>query len=300
MSVSCAERNASYSAAIPVRSSEAKSLTQLEDEPAELASWSEIGRQDGSHALSPRNALLIEFRADTSAAAEIHLSDLRFSPLRPRTGMVQVVLDQALLKEAASSMQHAALDPLDALDVWYGRPVVDVVMRDLALSAVPTLDQSDGCAELFRLHVARALSVHLLGKYTECQGEGTFNRGGLAPWQLRRVRERVQAQPTPFPTPDSLACECGLSSGHFARAFRNSTGISPRTWLMRQRLERAKQLLRRSKLSLADISLACGFSDQSHFTRLFTREERISPGRWRKMQDPRLCKAERESLSASQ
>lgn len=68
---------------------------------------------------------------------------------------------------------------------------------------------------------------------------------------------------------------------------------------MRHRIARAKPLLRQSSLSLVEIALACGFSDQSHFTHLFTREEHISPGRWRKMQDPRLREAEMPPLGTA-
>ena len=79
-----------------------------------------------------------------------------------------------------------------------------------------------------------------------------------------------------------LAEECGLSPRHFARAFRQSTGVPPHRWLMRHRVQRAKELLRRQALSLADIALRCGFADQSHFTRVFSREVGFSPGQWRR------------------
>jgi AraC family transcriptional regulator len=78
-----------------------------------------------------------------------------------------------------------------------------------------------------------------------------------------------------------LARECGLSSGYFSRAFRLTTGITPHQWLIRKRVERARQLLLGNGLRLVDIALVCGFVDQSHFTRVFTRFEGESPGKWR-------------------
>jgi transcriptional regulator GlxA family with amidase domain len=79
-----------------------------------------------------------------------------------------------------------------------------------------------------------------------------------------------------------LAQACGLSIRHFTRAFRQSTGLSPHQWLVRQRVERAKALLQGSSSTLSEIALACGFADQSHFSRLFSRATGTSPGVWRR------------------
>ena len=80
-----------------------------------------------------------------------------------------------------------------------------------------------------------------------------------------------------------LAEKCGLSTRHFARAFRQSTGVPPHRWLLSRRVDRAKDLLRDPALSLAEVALACGFADQSHFTRMFTTLVGLSPGLWRRM-----------------
>ena len=79
-----------------------------------------------------------------------------------------------------------------------------------------------------------------------------------------------------------LARACKLSPSHFARAFRQTTGQPPHRWLMEQRIEKAKQLLVDSTLSLAQIAWTCGFADQSHFTRVFAQLVQSSPGQWRR------------------
>ena len=109
-------------------------------------------------------------------------------------------------------------------------------------------------------------------------------RGGLAPWQLRRAKELMTANLATQVPLSWLAEECGLSVRHFARAFRRSTGVPPHRWFLAHRLEIAKEQLRDPLLSLAEIALACGFADQSHFTRMFTATVRMSPGAWRRMQ----------------
>jgi AraC family transcriptional regulator len=108
-------------------------------------------------------------------------------------------------------------------------------------------------------------------------------RGGLAPWQLGRVREYVAlhlAEPLPI---EQLSALVRLSASHFTRAFRVSMGMSPHTFIVRQRIEQAKRLIRQTEAPLSEIALSCGLSDQAHLTRLFTRYEGVSPGAWRRL-----------------
>src|SRR5262245_19531835 len=113
-------------------------------------------------------------------------------------------------------------------------------------------------------------------------------RGGLTPWQIRRAKQLMHANLDEKLPLSRLAEEFGLSVRHSARAFRQSTGIPPHRWRLNQRVERAKEMLRDPTLSLADVALACGFGDQSHFTRMFTAVVHLSPGLWRRMQSQRL------------
>ena len=136
---------------------------------------------------------------------------------------------------------------------------------------------------LFLDSVALAFHSHILHRYGGVLGSGGPARGGLAPWQLRRARAFIEAHLDGDPSIPDLAVECRLSVSHFARAFRQATGMPPHRWLMNRRIERAKELLLKGELELAQVALACGFVDQSHFTRFFVRSEGRSPGRWRRL-----------------
>jgi AraC family transcriptional regulator len=81
---------------------------------------------------------------------------------------------------------------------------------------------------------------------------------------------------------EKVAGACNLSVSQFGRTFKKATGMTPHRWLVQRRLERAKDLLLRSTMSLAEIALDCGFSEQSHFTRTFSHLVGTSPGRWRR------------------
>ncbi len=79
-----------------------------------------------------------------------------------------------------------------------------------------------------------------------------------------------------------LAEETGWSVRHFSRMFRQSTGQTPHKWILRKRVDRAKELLRTRKLPLAEIALTCGFADQSHFTTSFRKMTGATPLRWQR------------------
>jgi transcriptional regulator of acetoin/glycerol metabolism len=106
-------------------------------------------------------------------------------------------------------------------------------------------------------------------------------RGGLPPGAMRRVREHVEQHLSESMDLAELASIAGLSLYHFARAFKQSTGVTPHHYLVRRRIERAREMLARSDLPLSEIALAAGFSDQSHLGRLFRQMLGITPGQFR-------------------
>jgi AraC-like DNA-binding protein len=114
------------------------------------------------------------------------------------------------------------------------------------------------------------------------QPNQTTKRSGLAPWQLRRAEDLLRASLADHFSLACIAAACKLSVGHFTRAFKASTGVPPQQWIMATRVANAQTLLVNSTLSLVEVSEECGFTDQSHFTRIFGRIAGTSPGVWRR------------------
>jgi len=107
-------------------------------------------------------------------------------------------------------------------------------------------------------------------------------QGTLAPWQLNRAKEFMAANLSTGVRLRDLAEITRLSQSQFGRAFKASTGLAPHRWQMNLRITRAQQLLLDGELSLAQIALVTGFSEQSHLTRVFRSIVGVSPGSWRR------------------
>lgn len=189
----------------------------------------------------------------------------------------------ALLDVAAEA--HAA--PLGDLRHQPGVAVNDAVVRYLLSSLLAAVAKPHEANAIFVDHVASALCAHVAQTYGGMRNMQRARRGGLAPWQERRAKELLSANLGGEIPLDRLASQCGLSPRHFARAFRQSIGVPPHRWLLQRRVERAREMLRSQARSLAEVALACGFADQSHFTRVFNAMVGVSPGLWRRMQSGR-------------
>jgi AraC-like DNA-binding protein len=104
----------------------------------------------------------------------------------------------------------------------------------------------------------------------------------LAPWKILRIVAYVEQNLAAKLEVAQMAHLVGLSICHFSRSFKNSMGVTPRRYVLRKRVHRATQLMADPGESLTDIALACGFADQSHFSRVFKQILRLSPGIWRR------------------
>lgn len=107
-------------------------------------------------------------------------------------------------------------------------------------------------------------------------------RGGLAPWQKRKVEAFVAARLDRRVSTADLAAEARLSPQHFSRAFRQSFGTSPHAYVVARRVAHARHLMLTTTDALCRIALDCGFADQAHFTRHFHAHAGLPPHAWRR------------------
>lgn len=121
----------------------------------------------------------------------------------------------------------------------------------------------------------------------QCDGQRNGGVAGtlgsaLAPWQRRRVTAFVDDQLEWSMPLSRLAEVAGLSTSYFSRAFKNTFGQSPHSYILGRRIARAQYRMLADDEPLCQVALSCGFADQAHFSRVFRRLTRRSPNEWRR------------------
>jgi AraC family transcriptional regulator len=164
------------------------------------------------------------------------------------------------------------------------REIYDQTMHGLALAALPLLSDKCGASALTIEHIASAFLAHLAITYGGVKVARRKAQSDLAGWQERRAKEVMLRDLREDVVAQELADACGLSVRHFQRAFQRLTGMPPHRWRTNERVEHAKRLIEQNQHSLLEIALACGFSDQSHFSRVFGKVVGCSPNAYRRVQ----------------
>ena len=225
------------------------------------------GKQRIVSPATPGNAYLFDLTGNPTVALDTPFNTVRFN------------ISQAALDDLAYDGGLRRAKGLYAPSL--GCP--DPIMVGLAQTLVAAMRHPGAGTGLFVDYIAVAFHVHILHTYGNVPVEHVLRRGGLAPWQLRRACEFIEANLDGDPSIPEVAGVCGLSANYFAKAFKQTTGTPPHTWLLIRRVEHAKRLLNETSLELAEIALVCGFVDQSHLSRTFMKREGCSPGKWRRL-----------------
>jgi AraC family transcriptional regulator len=152
-----------------------------------------------------------------------------------------------------------------------------------ALTAAVNAERVAGfpSGRLFLDSVEQALAVALVNGYALRRRSAQTYRGGLGSGRLRRIKEFVDAKMEDDLTLGEMAQSVELSTAHFSRMFRKSTGETPHQFLLRQRVERAKEMLRSVDARVMDVAVACGFKTQQHFAQVFRHVCGTSPTEYR-------------------
>jgi AraC family transcriptional regulator len=153
-----------------------------------------------------------------------------------------------------------------------------------ALAAAVNAERVGGfpSGRLFLDSVEQALAAALVAGYAVRRRTVRTYRGGLGTARLRRIKELVQARIEDEFSLVELAQSVELSTAHFARMFRKSTGETPHQFVLHQKVERAKELLRSADARVVDVAVACGFKTQQHFAQVFRHVCGSSPTEYRR------------------
>lgn len=143
---------------------------------------------------------------------------------------------------------------------------------------------SDGSSErIYSESLMQTLVLHVLKNYSSAKYGIHSLKGGLSGYKLKLVTEYINDNLDKELSLAELSQIADLSQFHFSRSFRETTGLPPRKFLMKRRVEKAKRLLAESDLPIVEIGFQTGFKTQSHFTSLFRRLTNVTPRVWRQL-----------------
>lgn len=128
-----------------------------------------------------------------------------------------------------------------------------------------------------------ASSAHLLHYYSTRNHDFREYGDGLPHQKLRQAVEYIQMHLGESLYLAEIANQLGMSQYHFCRLFKRSTGMSPHQYLIRQRVEQAKHLLKKPDRTITSVAMECGFANQSHFAKCFRQCTGMNPRQFRKL-----------------
>lgn len=192
--------------------------------------------------------------------------------------VVHVYLTEGELASTCRQMYERDVDEIELHDVLKAED--PAVFRTAMLIASEAAHGGVG-SRLVVDSLACELAVHILRRHAHIRFGKEAAAAGLSQSQLRSLNDFIRGHLESDLSLHQLADAVGLSRFHFARTFKATTGTSAHHYVVEQRIDRAKVLLRRTRIPLSDIAAQCGFSDQSHFTRMFRQHVGTTPGRYR-------------------
>jgi AraC family transcriptional regulator len=195
--------------------------------------------------------------------------------------VIVVMLDPTFVSQA---IPLAAGAPID-LSLQLGRK--DLFTRAVCLALYTEMQQGYPGGRLYGETVAAALAVHLLTHYSiaprsvlpllETAGSGA----GTSTQRLSEIVDYIQSHLDEEMSLSTLAALLNMSPHYFCHLFKRVMGLPPHQYVIQQRVERARLLLKRRDRSIADIALDCGFGNQSHLTKQFKKLYGITPKKYR-------------------
>src|SRR5580692_7508116 len=203
------------------------------------------------------------------------------------------ISDEALMASSDGAYGEVELQP--------SRKFADARLNALVAAAHAEMVAGFPSGRLFLDSVEQAMAVALVKDRAVRHRLVQMYRGGLGSARLRKIKELVQAKMEDDLGLDEMAQSVGLSTAHFARMFRKSTGETPHQFVLRQRIELAKVMLRVPNARILDVAVACGFKTQQHFAQVFRDVCRVSPTEYRQdfLDSEVICVSESRSEDTS-
>ena len=189
---------------------------------------------------------------------------------------VVLAIDPNFLAQSVEETAH--LEDVALTPDW---ELKDRHIAALMMALHADLEDGQPAGPLYGEMLAATLAAYLVKRFSIRPVAAKHAARGLPTARLKRVLQYIAAHLSDEIRLEMLASIAGMSRHHFSELFRCNTGVSPYQYVIGQRVERGKQMLRDTDLSILEIGLATGFADQSHFTKTFRRIARVTPRDYR-------------------
>ena len=188
--------------------------------------------------------------------------------------VLHVCLEPALVTKVA--VEAIEVDAV-RIEVVNRFAAADLQIQHIGQLLLSELQNDKFANRLYAESLVNALAVHVLREYSNIEKTVRQYSGGLSKPKLQQAIAHIQAHFDQDLSLDEIAAQVNLSAYHFARLFKQSTGLAPHQFQTHYRVERAKELLQAGEMTISEIAAAVGFYDQSHLSRHFKRIVGVSP-----------------------
>ncbi|NJM72200.1 MAG: helix-turn-helix transcriptional regulator [Cyanobacteria bacterium CRU_2_1] len=196
-------------------------------------------------------------------------SDDRFLQIRVASRFIQSVAGETMHRNP------------NRLELLPEARIRDPQIEMIAMMLLTELKQENIGGRLYIESLTNVLAVHLLRQYVATKPQLPLYEGGLSQRQLLLVLDYINDHLHQDIKLSDLAALLNMSQFHFSHLFKQSLGTAPYQYLLQQRIERAKQLLKHSDHSIMDIAFLCGFNSHSHLSKQFRQLTRMTPKAYR-------------------
>ncbi|KAF3884562.1 MULTISPECIES: helix-turn-helix domain-containing protein [Nostocales] len=236
--------------------------------------------------LSSRPIRLLQVHEGQTYAGMYAKGDISITPAKTQCfarwdgedSHLQIRIASDFIQSVATEALAMNSDRLELLSQFQAR---DPQIESLGMMLVCELQQENLGGRLYVESLANVLAVHLLRQYFASKPHLAIYKGGLPERQLLQVLEYINEHLNQDIKLADLAQLLGMSQFHFSHLFKRSLGIAPYQYLLQQRIERAKQLLKQTDQLIVDIALECGFNSHSHLSKQFRQLTGITPRTYR-------------------
>jgi AraC family transcriptional regulator len=236
--------------------------------------------------LAPRPVRLLQIQGDKSYTGLYGKGDLSIAPAAAPffarwdsdDFFLQIRIDSRFMAQVATEALAMNPDRLEVIPTFWTR---DPQLEAIAMLVLTELKQENLGSRLYIDSLSNVLAVQLLKQYSASKPHLSVYEGGLPQRQLQQIFEYIHAHLERDIKLADLAGSIGMSQFHFSHLFKQSIGTSPYQYLLQQRIERAKQLLKQTNRSIVDIAFGCGFNSHSHLSKQFRQLTGMTPKSYR-------------------